>query len=69
MAWESKYVNFGVLKIEGNLVRVHFLPQSYVTIDVGERPVSANWSNGEINIALSNGKVRRYSSYQSYITI
>ena len=69
MSWESKFVNYGVVKIEGEQVKVYYDQYSYVTISVGNQVTNANWAGGELNIAMSDGKVRRYSDQYSYITI
>jgi hypothetical protein len=69
MAWDSKFFNFGVLKIEGKTVKVYSDKYSYTTISVGEDITNANWAGGELNISLKNGKVRRYSDKYSYKTI
>jgi hypothetical protein len=69
MAWDSKFFNFGVVKIDGKNVKVHSDSSSYRTISVGEEVVNANWAGGELNITLKSGKVRRYSDGSSYRTI
>jgi len=69
MAWDSKFYNFGVLKVEGKNVKVYSSQSSYVTVSVGEPITSASWAGGELNVTLAKGKVRRYSSQSSYTTI
>ncbi len=69
MAWDSKFYNFGVLKVEGKNVKVYSSQSSYVTVSVGEPVTNANWAGGELNVSLVKGKVRRYSSQSSYTTI
>ena len=69
MAWDSKILNFGVLKIEGKYVKVYSDRSSYTSISVGEEVINAVWAGGELNVTLKNGKVRRYKDRSSYITI
>jgi len=69
MAWDSKYVNFGVLKIEGNKVYVYYDRQNYVTIYVQNEVRSANWAGGDVNVTLTDGKIRKYRDLQNYISI
>jgi hypothetical protein len=69
MAWESKYSNYGVLKIEGNKVNIFSGQQSFYSIWVGETVTNAVWAADVINITLSNGKLRRYSTVQSFIRV
>ena len=69
MAWDSKVLNFGVLKTEGKYVKVYSDRSSYITLSVGEEVTNAAWAGGELNVTLKNGKVRRYKNRSSYITI
>lgn len=69
MAWEPKYPNFGVLKIEGKNVRVYSDRNDYITIGLGDEIANAVWVEGELNITLKNGEVRRYKDRNYYKTI
>lgn len=69
MSWDSKYINFGVLKTDGDKVHVYCDKNNYITIYVGANVVNATWAGGEINAYLSNGKVQRYSDKNNYQTI
>jgi hypothetical protein len=69
MAWESKFINFGVIKIDGKNVKVYCDTSSNRTISVGEEVTNANWAGGELNVTLKSGKVRRYKDTSSYKTI
>jgi hypothetical protein len=69
MAWDSKYINFGVVKIEGDRVKLYRDSNNYTTISVGKPVTSANWAGGELNITMSDGKVRRYRDQNNYSTI
>lgn len=69
MSWDSKYINFGVLKVEGNKVNVYGDRTNYVTINVSSPVTNATWAGGEINVYLSNGKVQRYKDRTNYVTV
>lgn len=69
MAWDSKFINFGVVKIEGDKVKVYKDSSNYTTISVGKQVTSANWAGGELNVSMSDGKVRRYRDSSNYSTI
>lgn len=69
MSWESKFINFGVLKVEGDKVNVYGDRTSYVTIYVSSPVTNATWAGGEIKVYLSNGKVQRYKDRTSYVTV
>lgn len=68
MAWDSKYVNFGVVKVEGDKVKVYLDRFSYVTISIGKPVTNAIWTGGELNVYTSDGKVRRYKDQHSYVS-
>ena len=67
--WESKYHHFGVIRIEGDKVKVYYDRTNYTTISVGQPVTHAAWAGGELNITLANGKVRRYRDRTNYTTI
>jgi hypothetical protein len=69
MSWDPKFVNFGVVKIEGEKVKVYKDNTNYTTISIGKQVTSASWAGGELNISLSDGKVRRYKDQSNYTTI
>ena len=69
MPWDSKYPNFGVVKIDGKIVRVYSDRDDYITIGLGDEVASAAWVGGELNLTLKNGKVRRYKDRNYYVTI
>jgi hypothetical protein len=69
MAWDNSYLNFGIVKVEGNNVRVYKDRYNYTTIFVGKQVTNASWAGGELNITLSDGKVRRYKDRYNYITV
>jgi hypothetical protein len=70
MAFDKKYQNFGVVKVENNTVRLYESQQNYLTLNTsGGTPVSANWSGENVNVTMADGKVRKYSLQQTYIVI
>jgi hypothetical protein len=69
MAWESKYTNFGVVKIDGDKIYVYYDQNNKTTIYAHQKVISANWAGGELNVSMSDGKVRRYRDSNNYITI
>lgn len=69
MAWDSKYINFGVIKIEGDRVKLYRDQNNYTTVSVGKPITNAAWAGGELNITMSDGKVRRYRDQNNYSTI
>jgi len=68
MPWDSKFSNFGVIKIEGKNVKLYSDNKNYITISVSKEIKNAVWAGGELNITLKNGKVRRYRDRVGYIT-
>lgn len=69
MAWDSKFVNFGVLKIDGDKVKVYRDQNYYITLTIGKQVNNAVWAGGELNVSMSDGKVRRYRDQNYYTTI
>ena len=69
MAWDSKFFNYGVIKVEGNSVKIYKDQYTYSTIHVGQPVNNASWAGGELNVSLASGKVRRYKDQYTYSTI
>ncbi len=71
MAWDKKFVDFGVVKIDGkNKVKVYKDNLNYTTISVGSDTITdARWTGDNLSIWLSNGKVKRYKDNLNYTTI
>jgi len=69
MAWDSKYVNYGVAKVEGDKVKVYHDKFSATTISVGKPIKYAIWAGNELCVYLLDGKVRRYKDQFSYVVI
>ncbi len=68
MAFDNKYQNYGVIKIESNRVNLFESSQNYLTLNTGgETPLSAHWAGEAVIVNLANGKVRRYTTQQSYV--
>ena len=67
MAWDKRFRDYGVLKIEKNNVRVHSGAQQFDSIYIGEGGIqNAIWSGDSIVVYLENGKVRRYTASQTF---
>lgn len=69
MAFDKRYVDSGVLKIDGEKIKVYSTGGVYITINAGSKIRSANWSGSELIVYLENGKTRRYSYEGAYTTI
>lgn len=70
MAFDKKYQNYGVIKIENNTVRLYESQQNYLTLNTsGGTPVSAHWAGEAVIVQMADGKVRRYTLQQTYTTI
>lgn len=69
MAWDKKYINYGVAKFEDKKVKVYQDQFSFTTIPVNESIKDVMWTGGELNVYLQNGKVRRYKDQFSYRVI
>lgn len=60
MAWDTKFERFGVIKIEGNIVKVYKDQFTYITVSVNKQVTNAVWVDGALNIRTIDGKVKRY---------
>ncbi len=69
MAWDTKYLAFGVIKIQGDKVHMYSSRDNYTTLTLGKPVVTAVWAGSFLNVTLADGKVRRYSSRDSYSSI
>lgn len=67
--WESKFVNFGVARPDGNLVKVYENKFAYVTLNAGSKVSYVTWAGDQLNVFLENGKVRRYKDKFSWVDI
>jgi hypothetical protein len=69
MAFDKKYQNYGVIKIENGSVRLYESQINYLTLNTsGETPVAANWSGENVIVTMADGKVRKYTLQQTYTT-
>jgi hypothetical protein len=67
MAWkDTNFERFGVVKIEGDKVKVYKNQYIYITISVNKPVTSANWVDGDLIIALSDERVRCYKDHDIY---
>jgi len=69
MAWDPKFPTFGVLKIEGKNIKVYSSRDNYTILTFTVAVNNALWAGNFLNVTLADGKVRRYSSRDSYSTI
>ncbi|NDA63228.1 MAG: hypothetical protein EBX50_14485 [Chitinophagia bacterium] len=69
MAWDPKYPAFGVIKIEGKIVKMYSSRDNYTSLSFSVPVKNAVWAGNFLNVTLADGKVRRYSSRDSYSTI
>jgi len=63
MSWKQDQIG-GALKISGNNVRVYKPGGTSIiaTLSCGKKVISAMWAGNEIQINLTDGKVRLYHS-------
>lgn len=64
--FNSKQKDYGVIKIEGNTVKVFETQSQYANINVGQEVVDARWAGSAIVVYLKDGKVRRYTTTGQY---
>lgn len=69
MAWDPKFSAFGVIKIEGKTVKIYSSRDNYTILSFTVLVKNATWAGNFLNVTLADGKVRRYSSRDSYSTI
>ncbi len=69
MAFDKKYQNYGVIKIENGSVRLYESQINYLTLNTsGGTPVAANWAGENVIVTMADGKVRKYSLQQTHTT-
>lgn len=69
MAFDNKFIDYGVIKVEGDKEKLYSTSSNHIYISVGKSVTNAVWSGDVLNVSLSDGKVRRYSSPGSYTTV
>ena len=62
MAWDLKYLAFGLIKIDKDKVHLYSSRDNYHTLTLGKPITNAVWAGNFLNITLADGKVRPYSS-------
>jgi hypothetical protein len=68
MAWDSKFIEFGVAKVEGDKVKVYKDKFTYTTLSIGKPVKYAIWTGSELTVYLIDGKVRKYKDVYTYTT-
>jgi len=66
MAFDSKFPNYGVIKVEGNSVLIYYSSSNYDRIPCGDPVSSASWAGDHVIVNYVSGKIRRYSSTSNY---
>ncbi len=69
MAWDRKYPDYGVTKIEGERVVLYCNSYTHTSVNVGKKVVSAIWSGGDLIVTCADGTVRRYPNDFTYSTV
>jgi hypothetical protein len=69
MSWDRKFIDYGIVAVEGQKVKVYSNPQFCINIDVGKDIQSAYWSGDSVIVVLENGETRQYTSYQFHQTL
>lgn len=69
MSWDNKFIQFGVVKFENSIIKVYSDRYNYVTINTNSPISSVSWAGGELNVTLTDGKVRRYQDRFNYVII
>jgi hypothetical protein len=60
---------FGIIKIEGKIIKLYTTNINCSSIHIGSEIRDARWTGLELVFYLTNGKIRRYKSFTSYSTI
>ncbi len=66
MAWDPKFSAFGVIKIDGKTVKMYSSKDNYTSLSFSVLVKNAVWVGNFLNVTLADGKVRRYSSRDSF---
>lgn len=67
--FSSKLKNFGVLKVDKNIVKMFESQSQYSSLNVGQEVVDARWAGDCVIVYLKGGKVRRYSTLSQYSNV
>jgi hypothetical protein len=67
MAFDKKYQNYGVIKVENGTVKLYESSQNYLTLNTsGGTPIAAKWSGENVLVTMADGKIRNYFLQQSF---
>jgi hypothetical protein len=71
MAFDSKFRNFGVAKVdsEGKYVWVYWSDNNSCRESIwiqGGKAINAHWAGDCIIVSMADGKIRRYESFGTY---
>jgi hypothetical protein len=69
MGFDSKFISYGVIKVEGEKLKLYSTSSNHIIINVGKEVNNAVWSGDVLNVYLKDGKVRRYTSTTHYSTV
>ncbi len=64
--WDSRFVDYGVVKVVDKKVKVYYGQVDYYEINVGHPINNANWSGSSVVVHLSDGSVRKYRNQVDY---
>jgi hypothetical protein len=67
--FNSKQKNFGILKVEGRIVKVYETQSVYSNLNIGHNVADARWAGDAIIVELMDGKMRRYTTLSQYVTV
>ena len=65
MAWDPKFVSYGVLKVENGNVKVYRDQHNYDTIQ-SYKAVSAVWAGNEVLVTSADGKKRKFRDVHNH---
>lgn len=66
MAWDKKYIDFGVVKTDKKTIKVYKDQFTAIPLTMDSNVKNALWTGDELTVYLENGKVRRYKDQFSY---
>lgn len=69
MAWDKKYIDYGVVKIDKKNMKVYKDQFTAIPISTDSIIRNALWTGSELTVYLENGKVRKYIDQFTYRVI
>lgn len=60
------YESFGVIRIDGEYIRIYKDHYNYQTINIRAQVSHALWNSGFLTVYLMSGEIRRYHDYYYY---